>query len=83
MVTRKSSPSEQSTVEVRIIDFKLTGSDDALRESLQTISNAFGGQNVQVKRSSTTARPTQIQASGVNSAGEAEPEEELDADDVV
>jgi len=76
MVTRKSPPSDQSTVEVRIIDFKLTGSDDALRESLQTISAAFGRQNVQVNRSLPAARTAQLPTATGNGAADEQEEEE-------
>lgn len=55
MVTKKNIPGDQSTVKVRIIDFELSGSDDSLRESLQTIAAAFNGgsQRVQVTRQSS------------------------------
>jgi hypothetical protein len=52
MVTRKIPSTEQSTVKVRIIDFEMSGSDQSLQESLQTIAAAFsrGNQTVQVSR---------------------------------
>ncbi|MGH8813241.1 MAG: hypothetical protein ACREXO_14605 [Advenella sp.] len=83
MVTRKSSPIEQSTIEVRIIDFKLTGSDEALRESLLTISNAFGRQNVQANRTLPAARASQIQGPSNNSVIDAETHDEAEAEDDV
>jgi hypothetical protein len=52
MGTKKISVNEQSTVKVRVIDFEMSGSDQSLQESLQTIAAAFsrGGQTVQVTR---------------------------------
>ncbi len=60
MATKRIPLGEQSTVKVRIIDFEMSGSDQSLQESLQTIAAAFSGgnQRVQVSRALPTGTPT-------------------------
>ncbi|TXH30935.1 MAG: hypothetical protein E6Q94_08865 [Burkholderiaceae bacterium] len=83
MATKRFPSSEQSTVKVRIIDFEMSGSDQSLQESLQTIAAAFsgGGQRVQVSRPAPRAQLA------VKPAAEAELESEgeqgAEADDSV
>lgn len=76
MVTKKSISNEQATVKVRIIDFELSGSDDSLRESLQTLAAAFNrnGQSVQVARQ-LPVRPHLTQNTQI---GDIEGENEVD-----
>lgn len=83
MVTKKVLVNEQSTVEVRIIDFKLTGSDDALRESLQAISSAFGRQNVQIGRSVSAPRQSPLQVIDNANTTDAVPIDESEVQDSV
>jgi hypothetical protein len=69
MASKKPTQTEQSTVKVRIIDFEMSGSDQSLQESLQTIAAAFsrGGQTVQVSRRISTQNNN-----GLNNAATAE-----------
>jgi len=50
-MAKKIQSGEQASVKVRIIDFEMSGSDESLRESLQTLAAALGrGQAMQVAR---------------------------------
>lgn len=80
MASKKPTQTEQSTVKVRIIDFEMSGSDQSLQESLQTIAAAFsrGGQTVQVSRRLTTQNNSglgsSVVAEGVEDAVEEQDE---------
>ncbi len=78
MVKQKNASTEQSTVKVRIIDFEMSGSDQSLQESLQTIAAALsrGGQTIQVSRQ-LTARAAQA-LNGSSAAAQEEPAEQVD-----
>ncbi|MEM8514449.1 hypothetical protein RCH14_003794 [Massilia sp. MP_M2] len=82
MASKKTAPSEQSTVKVRIIDFEMSGSDQSLQESLQTIAAAFsrGTQTVQVSR-----RIASTSTSGMSNAATADSPDDLDdgQDDII
>lgn len=60
MATRKIPSSEQSTVKVRIIDFEMSGNDQSLQESLQTLAAAFSNGNQRIQVSRTTSPRSQI-----------------------
>jgi hypothetical protein len=85
MVTKKQVLSEQSTVKVRIIDFEMSGSDQSLQESLQTIAAAFsrGNQTVQVSRRLPNLGTEISQgATSVNPDGISDSQDELAVEDI-
>lgn len=82
MASKKPTQTEQSTVKVRIIDFEMSGSDQSLQESLQTIAAAFSrtGQTVQISRRLPSSGSSALD----NSVGaESADESQLNADDGV
>jgi hypothetical protein len=72
MAAKKVGTVEQSTVKVRIIDFELSGSDQSLQESLQTIATALSRGSSPVPVARRLGSATTVPSTNAVSSDEAE-----------